>query len=530
MFAQSTAAGYGALRALGCLAGAFADAIPTKGDLDAVIARNKQLRVGGKPLAAFVVALARSDKPAHTKTLLKQLQRAIDAHHTASLRSLRKHRNSAAKRHHQHAKDLKVVALYFATKHQVRALTAARANGLTAAPAPSVNQIARLRAASASHAAIPDDTAHEMAIVAQQAAEQTADDDSDIGCALAGYAGACACGYGDADLNDDADDNDTSDVNEDAQLFLLLPQPAASLVEAASNVYPGAEKALRQGFLSRNSALAAQAFTFLRKERILHAELAAALPVGSAQQQASLRALDAANTLILHWSKRFYDRYLEDQAHAPKGGTLQPQQGPNHPAVVLAHSQASKDEAAQAAAAILKSQPRALEAAAVAMKDPRLVHTLKAQLRDLREELTQEILAEATQYGQALARKEVHVATANKQRLQALLARRQSLIAREMGLTARQARELFGLEQKIVNHVSTRAGLETHLAAARTAPARAHIQQRIGHLDRELGTLRGRRNTLLALVKQGTSDGSVAGFFAGLGAFGLALGGALGAL
>jgi hypothetical protein len=581
----TTASGLGALNALGALADAFAGAVPSKGDFDAAVKRRAQVKISGVPLKTMVPALTGAN-PAAAKAALRKLTRAIDARVTAA-RAAEKRAKAGNKKAGERAKalravvrDLRTISLYVATKFQTRALTMARGKGIKAR-APSVKDVSKLSQQEESGKMtigeeIPSGVpavAPEISYMGMRADELAGDDTSELGAALAGYAGACGCGYGDAvDDDDDDDDGGVYDVDEDAQLFIIVAKPDAKTVEDATVVYPGAAKALGQGFLTRNAQLAARAFTFLRRQRLSNADVAWAAPQGSPQQLGALRAMSAANTLILHWAHRFYQRYLEDlaRARAPRGTSLIPSTprqvqamapagtvkafqtqmavspvaaaaAASNPVMQLKASAAAKNEAASAAAAVLKSGPGSVAASAAAMKDPTAQNAMAAAIKDLREELTQDILSEATEYGRAVAQKHRVKIASTRRRLSDLLSRRRGIIVRQLGLNAGQARALFALESQIMGVVADRAGNEWRLAHAKTPPARAKITTKITENDKRLELLRTRRRGLLKFAKAAKSGG-FAGLMAdvgdalgdlgwagvGLGAAGLLIGGAIG--
>jgi hypothetical protein len=87
----------------------------------------------------------------------------------------------------------------------------------------------------------------------------------------------------------------------------------------------------------------------------------------------------------------------------------------------LKASAAAKNEAASAAAAVLKSGPGSVAASAAAMKDPTAQNAMAAAIRDLREELTQDLLTEATEYGRAVAQKHRVKIASTRRRLSDLL-------------------------------------------------------------------------------------------------------------
>jgi len=580
-----TAAGYGALHALGVLAEAFADAVPSKGDFDAAVERRGAVKISGQPLKTLVPALTGTNSAA-AKIALRKLQRAIDGRLTGARKAakLAAKGNKKAKERAAHlravARDLKTIALFSATKFQIRAATSAKGRGI-GGRGPSVKAIAKLSSSEQSgkmtigeeiESGVPA-VAPEISYLGIRADELAGEDYSEIGAALAGYAGACGCGYGDA-ADDDDDDGGTYDADEDAQLFLLLPKPEAKDVQDATLVYPGASKALSQGFVTRNSQLAARAFSFLRRQRLSNADNAWVAPQGSPQKLGALRAMTAANTLILHWARQFYNRFLEDQARAAgRGQTTFQQALPGqirnvhtaekakalessrpgtalpaaaiaaNPAMQLSASTAAKNEAASAAAAILRSGPGSVAASAAAMKDPTAKKAVAAALQDLREELTRDILEQATLYGRSVAQKHLMMIASSRAKLRELLARRRAIIVRQLGLNAAQARALFALESQIMGAVADRAGHEWRLAHAKAAPARAKITAKITELDKRLELLRGRRRAALKFAKLKTEGKGLAGLMAdvgdavsdlgwagvGLGAAGLMIGGAIGA-
>jgi len=270
-----TATGYGALRALGVLANAFGDSVPSRADLDAAVRRVANVLVGNRPLKHWLPVLL-GDNPAQAKVVLRNLQRVIDRYASSSKqakkvadKSKNRHASERAQREHAVVNDLKTVALFAATRFQSRALTQARLKGVEA-PFPSLAHVAKLSSNELSAKArlgeeIPSgipDVPPEISYLAFKAEESANDDKTDIGAALAGYSGACGCGWG--ETSDNADEVDaSSNTDEDEQLFLLLPQPNAQAVADAALVYPGAEKALSQGYLTKNAGLAARAFSFL---------------------------------------------------------------------------------------------------------------------------------------------------------------------------------------------------------------------------------------------------------------------------
>jgi hypothetical protein len=287
----------------------------------------------------------------------------------------------------------------------------------------------------------------------------------------------------------------------------------------------------------------------------------------------ALRAMNAANTLILHWARQFYNRFLEDQMRAAGRGqtTFQPAL-PVHvrnlhtadkpkalesgrpgtalpaaaiavnPVMQLAASTAAKNEAAAAAAAVIRSGPGNVSAAAAAMKDPTAKKAVEAALQDLREELTRDIIEQATIYGRSVAQKHRMMIASSRAKLRELLARRRAIIVRQLGLNAAQARALFALESQIMSVVADRAGHEWRLAHAKTPAARAKITAKISALDKQLELLRGRRRVALKFAKIKSESKTLAGLMAdvgdavsdlgwagvGLGAAGLMIGGAIG--
>jgi hypothetical protein len=565
---STTAVGYGMLNALGILADAFADAVPSKGDFEAAVARQGALKLGGKPLKAAIAAL-RGANPAAAKAVLRNLTRLIDATVTAARRAEKKKDKARAKALRARAHDLRTISLFAATRFRIRAVTHARAAGIKTAP-PKVSEVAQLSKSEQSGkmtigeeipSGVPG-AAPEISYLGIKADEMAGDDYSDVGAALAGYAGACGCGYGDVSTLsvDDSDINDP-ELNEDAALFLLLPKVEQAAVADAALVYPGAAKALSQGFLTRSARLAARAFTFLRKQRIAAADISWSAPQGSLQASSARRHLAAANNLIVYWAQRYYQRYLEDALAAsgklPNGTkTLQAQvtapaaakfalatqraAAPNQ-AMQLAASSAAKNEAASAAAAVIKASSATMPSVAAAIRDTTAKKALAAALKDYREELTKEIFDEAAAYGRATARSLAVPAQHHRARLRDLLAKRRAVIVRELGLTAGQAKQLFALESRIMTVLADKAGNEYRVSVAKTPPVRAKLTAKITNNEKILAALREKRRLLLKFAKAGkpsglaglmvdvgdaVSDLGWAGF--GLGAAGLVIGGALG--
>ena len=567
----ATAAGYGALNALNVLAGAFGDHVPSKADFDAATRRLENVKVGGKPFKKLLPALL-GDNPAAAKTAQRNLNRAIDANLTAALKAEKSNIKSRSKLGVEKAKharavvsDLKTISLYVATKFQSRALTNARAHGVSAAH-PSIAHVARLSSSAPSSTAkmqigeeIPSGVpvvSAEISYMGFKADELAGEDYSEIGAALAAYSGACSCGYGSTSDFDDTDGG-IYDVDEDAQLFLLLPTPSSGAVSDAVLVYPGAAKALSQGYATRSSALAARAFSFLRKQRVENADAAWSAPVGSTHAFGAIRAMNAANTLILHWARKYYDRFMADlaqargiktsatptslQAATPKQVGFAAAVASN-PAMQLAASTAAKNEAASAAAAVIKASPSNLPSVAAAIGDKSAKKALAAAVKDYREELTKEILDEAEIYGRAMAQSNRPAATNIRKKLLHHLAQRRSLIVRELGLNAKQAQILFALESQIMTNVADRAGHVYRLSVAKAPPIRARITAKISAADKRIADLRARRNTVLKFAKAVKPSSGLAGLMVdvgdaisdlgwagvGLGAAGLVLGGALG--
>ena len=568
---SATAAGYGALNALTILAGAFGDHVPSKADFDAATHRLENVKVGGKPFKKLLPALL-GDNPAAAKTAQRNLNRAIDAHITAA----RKAEKAGAKSHskavagraiHERAivSDLKTISLYVATKFQSRALTNARAHGVRTAH-PSVAHVAKLSSSAPTSSAkitigeeIPSGVpvvSSEISYLGFKADEMAGDDYSEIGAALTAYAGACGCGYGSTSDFDDSDGG-IYDVDEDAQLFLLLPAPSAVAVDEALRVYPGAAKALSQGYTTRSAPLAARAFSYLRRQRVEHADAAWSAPVGSTHAFGAIRAMNAANALILHWARKYYDRYMADMAQArgiKTSATPTSLQAPTpkqvglaaavaaNPAMQLAASTAAKNEAASAAASIIKASPTNLPTVAAAIGDKTAKKALAAAIKDYREELTKEILEEAAIYGRAMAQSNRPAATGIRKQLLGHLAQRRALIVRELGLNAKQAQILFALESQIMTNVADRSGHAYRLMVAKTPPVRARITAKISAADKRIADLRARRNTVLKFAKAVKPSTGLAGLMVdvgdaisdlgwagvGLGAAGLVLGGAFG--
>jgi len=565
----ATAAGYGALNALNVLAGAFGDHVPSKADFDAATRRLENVKVGGKPFKKLLPSLL-GDNPAAAKTAQRNLNRAIDANLTAAFKAEKANIKSHSKLGAEKAKharavasDLKTISLYVATKFQSRALTNARARGVSVAH-PSIAHVARLSSSAPSGkmrigeeivSGVPVVSA-EISYLGFKADELAGEDYSEIGAALAAYSGACGCGYG---ATSDFDDSDGGiyDVDEDAQLFLLIPTPTPAAVSDAVLVYPGAAKALSQGYATRSAALAARAFSFLRKQRVENADAAWSAPVGSTHAFGAIRAMNAANTLILHWARKYYDRYMADMAQARGIKTsatptsLQaatPKQVgfaaavASNPAMQLAASTAAKNEAASAAAAVIKASPSNLPSVAAAIGDKSAKKALAAAIKDYREELTKEILDEAEIYGRALAQSNRPAAMNVRKQLLGHLAQRRALIVRELGLNAKQAQILFALESQIMTNVADRAGHVYRLQVAKAPPIRARITAKVSAADKRIADLRARRNTVLKFAKAVKPSSGLAGLMVdvgdaisdlgwagvGLGAAGLVLGGALG--
>jgi hypothetical protein len=567
----ATAAGYGALHALNVLAGAFGDHVPTKADFDAATRRLENVKVGGKPFKKLLPALL-GDNPAAAKTAQRNLNRAIDANITTARKAEKSNIKSHSKLGAEKAKharavasDLKIISLYVATKFQSRALTNARAHGIRTAH-PSIAHLAKLSSTAPTSTAkmtigeeIPSGVpvaSSEISYLGFKADEMAGDDFSEIGAALTAYAGACGCGYG---TTADFDDNDGGiyDVDEDAQLFLLLQAPSATALADAVVVYPGAAKALTQGYATRSSQLAARAFSYLRKQRVSNADEAWSAPVGSTHAFGALRAMNAANTLILHWARKYYDRYMADLAQArgiKTSATPTSLQAPTakqigfsaavsaNPAMQLAASTAAKNEAASAAAAVIKASPTNIRTVAAAIGDQSAKKELAAAIKDYREALTKEILDEAAIYGRTLAQSNRPAATAIRKKLLQHLAQRRSIIVRELGLNAKQAQVLFALESQIMTNVADRAGHAYRMGLAKAPPIRARITAKISAADKRIADLRARRNTVLKFAKAVKPSSGLAGLMVdvgdaisdlgwagvGLGAAGLVLGGALG--
>lgn len=563
----TTATGYGLINALGTLADAFAGAVPTKGDFDAAVERHAGLKVGGKPLKVVASTLRGSD-PAAAKAALRALTRVIDATVMAAKKASKTNK-AKAKILFARVHDLRTIALYAATKFRIRAVTSARAKGIKAPP-PKVAEIAKLATpAQSAKMSIGEEipsgvpvVAPEISYMGLKADELAGEDYSDIGAALAGYAGACGCGYGDVSTAHlDAGDADDPELNEDAALFMLLPKIEAAAVADAEVVYPGAAKALSQGFLTRSARLAARAFTFLRRQRIAAADIAWSAPHGSPQAVDALRHLSAANNLILHWAQRYYQRYLEDEMALrgklpagtkaleamksapalPKPVSLAQKAVAPSPAMQSAASTAAKNEAASAAAAVIKASAATAPKVAAAIHDTTAKKALAAAIKDYREELTREILDEAAAYGRAMARALRVPAKQHRTRLLDLLAKRRAIIVRELGLSAPQAKQLFAAESKIMTAVADKAGNEYRLSVAKAPPVRAKLVARITENEKLISALREKRRILLKFAKAGKPTGLAglmvdvgdavadlgwAGF--GLGAAGLMIGGAIG--
>jgi hypothetical protein len=552
---------------LGILGDAFAGGVPSKGDFEAAISRQGALKLGGKPLKVAVSALRGAD-PAAAKTALRNLTRLIDATVTAARRADKKKAKVRAKFLHTQARDLRTISLFAATKFRIRAITSARANGIKTA-SPDVAEVAQLSKVEQSGkmtigeeipSGIPT-TEPEVSYLGLKADEMAGDDYSDVGAALAGYAGACGCGYGDVSTASvSAADVDDLDLNEDAELFLLLPKVDPSALGEASGVYPGAAKALSQGYLTRSARLAAHAFTFLRRQRIAAADMAWSSPPSSPQGVSARRHLQAANNLIVHWAQRYYQRYLEDALTAkgkfptgikafvaaappadPKFSLATKTSATPSQAGQFAASTAAKNEAAAAAAAVIKASRSNLPTVAAAVHDTLAKKALATALKDYREELTKEIFDEAAAYGRATARYLAVPAKHHRARLRSLLAQRRAVIIKELGLTAPRAKQLFALESRIMTVLADKSGNEYRLTVAKNPPLRARITAKITNNERILAALRSKRRMLLKFAKtakpaglaglmvdvgDAVSDLGWAGF--GLGAAGLVLGGALG--
>lgn len=566
----ATAAGYGALNALNVLAGAFGDLVPSKGDFDAATRRLESVKVGGKPFKKLLPALL-GDNPAAAKAAQRNMNRAIDATISAARRAAKAgakgNKVAAEKAKHLRSvvSDLKTISLYVATKFRSRALTNARGRGISSA-SPSVAHIAQLindAPSSAGKMTIGEEipsgiplVESEVAYLSFKADEMAGDDYSEIGAALTAYSGACGCGYGAATDLDDSDGG-IYDVDEDAQLFLLLKSPSEADYADAILVYPGAAKALTQGYATRSAALAARAFTYLRRQRLISADGAWSAPVGSGSASNFSRSMTAANTLILHWARKYYDRYMADMAQArgiKTSAAPTSLQAPTpkqvgfsaaisaNPAMQLAASTAAKNEAASAAAAIIKASPTNIRTVATAIGDQSAKKALAAAVKDYREALTKEILDEAEIYGRARAQSNRQVALAVRKKLLHHLAQRRSLIVRELGLDAKQAQILFALESQIMTNVADRAGHVYRLSVAKAPPIRARITAKISAGDKRIADLRARRNTVLKFAKAVKPSSGLAGLMVdvgdaisdlgwagvGLGAAGLVLGGALG--
>ena len=566
----STAAGFGALNALNILAGAFGDLVPSKGDFDAATRRLERAKVGGKPFKKLLPALL-GDSPAAAKAAQRNMNRAIDANITAARRAAKagakgnKAAAEKAKLLRSVVSDLKTISLYVATKFRSRALTNARGRGISSA-SPSVAHIAQLindAPSSAGKMTIGEEipsgippVESEVAYLSFKADEMAGDDYSEIGVALTAYSGACSCGYGAATDLDDSDGG-IYDVDEDAQLFLLLKAPSEADYADAVLVYPGAAKALTQGYVTRSAALAARAFTYLRRQRLINADGAWSAPVGSGAALNFSRAMTAANTLILHWARKYYDRYMADTAQArgiKTSAASTSLQAPTpkqvgfsaaisaNPAMQLAASTAAKNEAASAAAAIIKASPTNIRTVAAAIGDQSAKKALAAAVKDYREALTKEILDEAAIYGRARAQSDRQAALIVRKKLLQHLAQRRSIIVREMGLNAKQAHVLFALESQIMSNVADRAGHAYRLLVAKAPPIRARITGKITAADKRIADLRARRNTVLKFAKAAKPTTGLSGLMVdvgdaisdlgwagiGLGAAGLVLGGAFG--
>ena len=524
----STAAGFGALNALNILAGAFGDLVPSKGDFDAATRRLERAKVGGKPFKKLLPALL-GDSPAAAKAAQRNMNRAIDANITAARRAAKagakgnKAAAEKAKLLRSVVSDLKTISLYVATKFRSRALTNARGRGISSA-SPSVAHIAQLindAPSSAGKMTIGEEipsgippVESEVAYLSFKADEMAGDDYSEIGVALTAYSGACSCGYG-----------------------------------AATD--------LTQGYVTRSAALAARAFTYLRRQRLINADGAWSAPVGSGAALNFSRAMTAANTLILHWARKYYDRYMADTAQArgiKTSAASTSLQAPTpkqvgfsaaisaNPAMQLAASTAAKNEAASAAAAIIKASPTNIRTVAAAIGDQSAKKALAAAVKDYREALTKEILDEAAFYGRARAQSDRQAALIVRKKLLQHLAQRRSIIVREMGLNAKQAHVLFALESQIMSNVADRAGHAYRLLVAKAPPIRARITGKITAADKRIADLRARRNTVLKFAKAAKPTTGLSGLMVdvgdaisdlgwagiGLGAAGLVLGGAFG--
>ena len=507
---QATAAGYGALRALEALAGAFDEYVPTRADLDAAIRVVEHVRIGNRTLRQCLPVIL-GDNPAEAKRLLRLLQRVIDRHVSAIKRAARgsgKRTSMTASAEQAIVDNLKTVALYAATRFQSRALTNARIRGVPVAH-PSLAHVTRLasdkiRLGKEIPSVIPE-VAPEIAYLSYKAEETANDDNSDIGAALAGYSGAVGCGYG-ATLDVKSSDNDTSDTEEDAQLFLLLPRPSATDLDDASRVFPGAAKALHQGFVSRSPHLSARAFAFLRKQRILNADILWATPADYAQAVGARRQLLAANTLILHWARRFYDRYCEERAHARDGKAATPAVNMS---LQLASTTASKNEGASAAASLVRAAHAAHPELSV-LPRPR-TDTSASALSKL-EEGTAAIIAAAKEYGLAVVKKDEGNVRLLRSRLHLLLETRRKLINQQLGLIPAQAKRLFALESQIMTLIASRVGCEFQRGVAAQPPVRAELTAKITAIESHISELRGQRKLLLQLAKPTKNGTGLAGF------------------
>lgn len=447
------AARYDGLHALGELGRAFGPSIPSRGDLNHAVHHLGGYIISNGKTAAKLLPILLGQDVAAAKRLLGELGLHIDLALTQSEAASRRGKRAKQKELKLRAQALKVLALYTAARFHLGALTRLQRQGLTVNAAQARPMMARLadpartRTAEAIPEGVPDPLEFGAADLALRSCDLSAADDTEIGAALTGYAAAVS------------PESFDGDADEEAQILTLIPAPDAATVEAAGRVYPGAAQALQRAFAAPQMSqlpLATQAFNFLRKERLRHADSAWTAAPRSDAQHAALRSLEAADALILHWAERF-------QAHA----------------VVL-------PPAAAATSAVLRTR-RLLPA----------LFTVNPAERS-----AQAAFAAARSTGSATAEGNPGAMQAHKTVLQRLLQERQGILTRLVA-DKQQAADIFAIEVKTVEGMARRAALEVKLRLSNQAPDKARIAQEIGKSDQQLIDLRGRRRLLLRTAKQG---------------------------
>lgn len=459
-FPTTTALGCAALPTLGALSEALSAYIPTRGDLEGAVARRGHLSLLNQTVRDLVPVMVRGE-PRAAKNALEALQRLVDRYVVLA------RRNSAF---NGTVADLRTIALFAAARHAAQAVTDARQQGLIAPSAP-LAMLPRLSVETPSLTVtpIPPALAAQQAPMLHRTNEYLADDWSPIGAAMAGYGAACSCGYGSLldQIRLPEQSLNVEEMDEDVLVLRTTPQPTPLELEQAVLIYPGAARALTQSFASKNRDVAARAFGYLRRERARNADiLAVSLPNTEAKRHAA-RYMSAANALILHWAKRFHDRYVEEKGRTPPA--------------VAAQSLSLKSEAMGAAAAVARTAD-----------DPH------ARI----EKLTEEIVETAKHLGRAKAANNDENKRRYRDELEKLLARRHLIAVKFFDLTPHQSRELNRIVSRIMNNLVDIGELTHKMNKENDAKGKARFASRINANEKDVAELKNKARLLIRAAKR----------------------------